>query len=81
MIGDYVRIGETWARNQADKNEKIFIVLRKRVLKKAFGQGEDLLEEVVPLSNIFSDRLDDLVDSSDNEDVISRRQSRNAKSS
>ncbi len=37
-------------------------------------------EEVVPLSNTFSNRLADLVDSSDEEDVISRRQNRNATS-
>ncbi len=34
----------------------------------------------MPLSNTFSNRLDDLVDSSDEEDVISRRQNRNATS-
>lgn len=37
-------------------------------------------KEVVPLSNIFSDRLDDLVNSSDDEDVISRHRKRNATS-
>ena len=31
----------------------------------------------MPLSNIFTNRLDDHVDSSDNKDVISRRQKRN----
>ena len=50
------------------------------MLKQAFGRGEELQKEVVPLSNIFSDRLDDLIDSSDDEDVISRRQRRNATS-
>ena len=50
------------------------------MLKQAFGRGEELQEEVVPLSNIFSNRLDDLVDSSDDEDVISRRRRRNATS-
>ncbi len=34
----------------------------------------------MPLSNIFSNRLDDLVDSSNEEDVISRRQNKNATS-
>ncbi len=34
----------------------------------------------MPLSNTFSNRLDDLVDSSDEEDVISRRRNRNATS-
>ena len=51
------------------------------MLKQAFGRGEDLQEEVVPLSNVFSNRLDDLVDTSDEEDVISRRQTGNATSS
>ena len=32
----------------------------------------------MPLSNLFSDRLDDLVDSSDDKDVISRCQKKNA---
>ena len=34
-------------------------------------------EEVVSLSNIFSNRFDDLVNSSNKEDVISRCQNRN----
>ncbi len=50
------------------------------MLKQAFGQGEELLEEVVSLSNTFNNRLDDLVDSSDKEDIISHRQNRNASS-
>ncbi len=37
-------------------------------------------EEVIPLSNTFSNRLDDLVDRSDKEDVISHRRNRNATS-
>ena len=50
------------------------------MLKQAFGWDEDLQEEVVPLSNVFSNRLDDFVDTSDEEDVISRRWTRNATS-
>ncbi len=50
------------------------------MLKQAFRQGEELQEEVVPLSNTFSNRLDDLVDSSDEEDVINCRRNRNAMS-
>ncbi len=34
----------------------------------------------MPLFNTFSNKLDDLVDSSDEEDIISRRQNRNATS-
>ncbi len=50
------------------------------MLKQAFERGEELQEEVVPLSNTFSNRLDDLIDSFDEEDIISRRQNRNATS-
>ncbi len=50
------------------------------MLKQAFGRGEELQEEVMPLSNTFSNRLDELVNSSDEEDIISRRQNRNATS-
>ena len=50
------------------------------MLKQAFGRGKDLQEEVVPLSNVFSNRLDDLVDTSNKEDVISRHQTGNATS-
>ena len=80
MIRDYVWIAETWAGNRADRNEKILTILWKQVLKQAFGWGEDLQEEVVPLSNVFSNRLNDLVNTSDEEDVISRRQTGNATS-
>lgn len=34
----------------------------------------------MPLSNLFSNRLDDFVDSSDEKDIISRRPDRNATS-
>ena len=37
-------------------------------------------KEVIPLFNIFSNRLDDFVDSSDNKDLISGRQSKNTTS-
>ena len=50
------------------------------MFKQAFGQGEDLQEEVMPLFNVFNNRLDDLVDTSDEEDVISRHQTGNATS-
>ena len=51
------------------------------MLKQAFGQSKELQEEVVPLSNIFSNRLDDLIDSSNDKNVISRRQKKNPTSS
>ncbi len=66
---------------ESNKNEKILIILRKRVLKHTFGQSKELQEKVVPLSNMISNKLDDLVDSSNGEDVISRRQNRNVTSS
>ncbi len=50
------------------------------MLKQTIERDKELQEEVVPLSNTFSNWLDDLVDSSDEEDVISRRQNRNATS-
>ena len=78
MMEDYVWIGKTWANNRANRNEKILTIFRKRVLKHTFGRGENLQKEVIPLSNLFSNRLDDLVDTSDEEDVISRRRTENA---
>ena len=47
------------------------------MLKQAFRQDKELQEEVVLLFNIFSNRLDELIDSSNNKDVISCRQKRN----
>lgn len=48
------------------------------MLKQAFRQNKELQEEVVQLSNIFRDRLDDLVNSFDEEYVIIYHQRRNA---
>ena len=42
------------------------------MLKQAFGLDKELQEEIMILSNIFSNRLDDLVNSSDEEDIINR---------
>ncbi len=50
------------------------------MLKQAFGRGGELKEKVMPLSNVFSNRLDDLVDSSDEENVIRCCRTRNATS-
>ena len=47
------------------------------MLKQAFGRGKELQEEVVPLSNILSSRLDDFFNSSDDKNIISHRQKRN----
>lgn len=51
------------------------------MLKQAFGQEKELQEEIVPLSNIFSNRLDEFVNSSNENDVISYHLNRNAMSS
>lgn len=45
-----------------------------------FGRNKELQKEIVPLSNIFSNRLNGLIDSFDKEDIISCCQNRNAKS-
>ena len=50
------------------------------MLKLAFGRGKELQEEIMLLSHIFSNKLDDLVDSSDNKDLISGRQYKNVTS-
>lgn len=40
------------------------------MLKQAFRRNEKLLMEVVPLSNLYSNKLDDFVNSLDKKDVI-----------
>lgn len=35
-------------------------MLQKQVLKQAFREGKELQKENMPLSNIFSNRLDNL---------------------
>ena len=77
---NYIWIGQTWAANQADRYEKILTIFWKQMLKQAFRQGEDLQEEVVPLSNIFSNRLDNLVNTFKEKDVISQLHIGNATS-
>lgn len=41
------------------------------MLKQAFEQGKELRVEVMPLSNMFSNGLDDFANSSNKENVIS----------
>ena len=50
------------------------------MLKQVFGRGEDMQKEVVPLSNMFGNRLNDLVNTSNEEDVISCCQTGNVTS-
>lgn len=50
------------------------------MLKQAFRQGKKLQKEIKPLFNIFSNRLDNLVNSYDEENIISHCQNRNATS-
>ena len=80
MIEDFVWITDTWAKAQPNRIEIILTLLRERVLKLAFGRGKELQKEVVPLSNAYGNRIDDFVDNSNEKDVISRRQFRNATS-
>lgn len=48
------------------------------MLKQVFGQNKEVQEEIMLLFNIFSNRLNDFIDSSNKEDIISRRPGRNA---
>ena len=50
------------------------------MLKQAFRQCKELQKKVGLLSNIFSNRLNDLVNSSDEEDVINQYHNKNAMS-
>lgn len=52
-------------------------MLWKRVLKQVFRQGKELQEDVMPLSNAFSNRLNNIADTFNKEDIISQRQNRN----
>ena len=63
------------------KEMKNFLLYSGNILKQAFRQGKKLQEEIVPLSNIFNNRLDDLIDSSNKKDIISYYQNRNATNS
>lgn len=45
-----------------------------------FRQGKELQEDVMPLSNAFSNRLNNIADTFNKEDIISRRQNRNTTS-
>ena len=50
------------------------------MLKQAIEQDKNLWKKVVLLSNVFSNKLDDFINISDEEDVISHRQIENAAS-
>ena len=50
------------------------------MFKQAFEQSEELQEDIILLSNMFSNRLGNLVDSFDEDDIISRHQNKNATS-
>lgn len=53
----------------------------EKCVKTDIWARQKVEKEVKPLSNIFHNRLDDLIDSSIKEDIISRHQNRNAISS
>lgn len=63
--------------NYAKRNNKILTILRKRVLKLALRKGKKLQKEVVLLSNMYSNSLNDIVNSFKKENVISHCQNRN----
>lgn len=50
------------------------------MLKQEFRQDKELQVEVMTLSNMFSKRPNDLIDSSDKKNVIGRYQNKNATS-
>lgn len=50
------------------------------MFKKAFGQAKKMQKKVILLSNIFSNKFDDLVTSFDKEDIIYCHQTKNATS-
>ena len=55
-------------------------MLWKYILKQVFGQSKELQKEFVSLFNIFSNRLDDFINSSNKKSVIIRRWTRNVTS-
>lgn len=50
------------------------------MLKQVLGQSKKLQKKVVPLSNMFSNRLDDFVNSFNKKDIICCHQIKNATS-
>lgn len=51
-------------------NEKIFCLLKKRVIKQAYGGVvEDLEDDVEPIINLNTNKVDNLVDSWDDNKV------------
>lgn len=77
---DFVWMGETWAGNLANRNKKIPTILWTQILKQMFERGKEFQKEIVSLSNMFSNGSDDIVNNSDEKNVISRYRNRNTTS-
>ena len=64
MIGAYARLGKTWIETPLQRQDRIIVLLRKKVIKQAVGRDEQK-SEILAIPNQYKDMLDDLVDSSD----------------
>ena len=64
MIGAYARLGKTWIETPLQHQDRIIVLLRKKVIKQAVG-GAKQKSEILAIPNQYKDTLDDLVDSSD----------------
>lgn len=52
------------------QNEKIFCLLKKRVIKQAYKEAiEDLKYNVKLILNLYANRVDDFIDSSNNKKI------------
>ena len=64
MIGAYARLGKTWIETPLQRQDRIIVLLRKKVIKQAVG-GAEQKSEILAIPNQYKDTLDDLIDSSD----------------
>ena len=64
MIGAYARLGKTWIETPLQRQDRIIVLLRKKVIKQAVG-GAKQKSEILAIPNQYKDTLDDLIDSSD----------------
>ena len=64
MIGAYARLGKTWIETPLQCQDRIIVLLRKKVIKQIV-EGAEQKSEILAIPNRYKDTLDDLVDSSD----------------
>ena len=64
MIGAYVQLAKTWIKSPLQCQDRIIVLLKKKVIKQAVG-GAEQKSEILAIPNQYKDMLDDLVDSSD----------------